>query len=247
MKTVALVSSMFFSVKADLNNIMDQMQTITKAKNITFGPPKSGSFQDMRAFVDPIKAMMEPIYDYGCWCVFAEDWVKAGGKPKDAIDERCKQLINGYRCARMDAKANGEECDAGNVAYTPYNFFAGATDMEAECITSNPGDTCAQTACFLEGDFTMHFLTDFITGNIGVLADPTLQTAQGFDRAVCLKGKNNDMGGNRECCGELPSRAPFSVTRGIQGCCGESIYSVMSQDCCADVNGDFVASIGSCP
>merc|ERR1712048_1532518 len=67
----------------------------------------------MRAFVDPIRTLMEPIYDYGCWCVFAENWHQAGGAPRDTIDERCKQLINGYRCARMDIT----DCDAGNVAY----------------------------------------------------------------------------------------------------------------------------------
>ena len=94
----------------------------------------------------------------------------------------------------------------------------------------------------------MHFLTDFITGNIGTLANANFQTTNGFDRSsVCLKGNNNNNGGQRECCGTHPSRAPFSVARGNHGCCGESLYSVMSQDCCSDPNGDYVASIGSCP
>ena len=120
--------------------------------------------------------------------------------------------------------------------------------MQAECEASNPGDACAQTACLIEGDFTMHFLTDFITGSISTLADPAFQTVNGFDRSSsCLKGNNNQNGGSRDCCGVHPNRAPYSAARGTHGCCGNTLFSTMSQDCCSDVSGDFVASIGTCP
>ena len=112
--TLSLVSL----AKANMNNILDQLSEMTKVNNITLASSIAGYFNDLRAFGDPIRTLMEPIYDYGCWCVFAENWHEAGGAPRDSIDERCKQLVNGYRCAKMDARAAGGDCDAGNVPYS---------------------------------------------------------------------------------------------------------------------------------
>ena len=40
---------------------------------------------------------------YGCWCYFGSEWSHAGGAVQDEYDAICKQLITGYRCARIDA------------------------------------------------------------------------------------------------------------------------------------------------
>ena len=173
-------------ITADMTNILKQMGEMVKSENLTVGGMnlRNANLDDDRMFVNPILQYMAPILNYGCWCHFGQDWIHAGGKVRDDIDLRCKQLIQGYRCARMDN--NG--CDAGNVNYTPYNFFFGQ-DIHDDCQSSNAGDQCAIDACVIEGSFTMHFLNDFVSGNIANLADPKFQGSNGWDReAECAPG-----------------------------------------------------------
>ena len=112
-------SSLTTMALADMIKILEQMGTMAKANNVTVG-----GLQSLRKsgpedrFVDPILTYMDPILNYGCWCHFGADWIHAGGKVRDDIDLRCKQLIQGYRCARMDARAQNKDCDAGNINYS---------------------------------------------------------------------------------------------------------------------------------
>ena len=55
---------------------------------------------------------------------------------------------------------------------------------------------------------------------------------------VCVKNKYQL---NDECCGNYPSRFPYSSD--ISGCCGNGIFMTVNQDCCSDGR---VVEIGSC-
>jgi len=240
-------SSLTTIALADMTKILEQMGTMAKANNVTVGGLQSLRSSSEYRFVDPILTYMDPILDYGCWCHFGNDWIHAGGKVRDEIDQRCKQLIQGYRCARMDARAQNKDCDAGNVNYTPYNFFFGQ-DIHADCATANAGDDCAIDACVIEGSFTLHFLSDFVSGNIENLADPKFQAANGWDRAAECKIRDSPRNSYHECCGEHPNRAPYSPSRGLLSCCGDSgLYQVSSHDCCVDQNNDMTIDLlGNC-
>lgn len=242
-------SSLTTIALADMIKILEQMGTMAKANNVTVG-----GLQSLRKsgpedrFVDPILTYMDPILNYGCWCHFGADWIHAGGKVRDDIDLRCKQLIQGYRCARMDARAQNKDCDAGNINYTPYNFFFGQ-DIHADCAAANAGDDCAIDACVIEGAFTLHFLSDFVSGNIVNIADPQFQTGNGWDReAECVVKNNGQSYTDHECCGEQPNRAPYSPSRGLLSCCGDSgLYQMTSHDCCVDQNNEFsIGLLGNC-
>ena len=123
MKLIALSSLATLAI-ADMDSITTNFIAMAKANNASIEGVEGALMRaaisgedDDRMFVDPILAALQPIFNYGCWCHFGADWVHAGGAVQDSVDTRCKQLINGYRCAKMDGVERGEECDAGNVAY----------------------------------------------------------------------------------------------------------------------------------
>merc|ERR1712100_915445 len=171
MKLVTL-STVFFAklAFADLDSIFEQMGNMVKANNMSIegemGAMMRAAIDENREFVDPILSALQPIYNYGCWCHFGAEWVHAGGKVQDTIDGRCKQLINGYRCAKMDGNARGEDCDAGTISYTTYNYFGGG-DLTLDCQGSNPNNICAQDACVIEGSFTLNYLVDIVNQSMG--------------------------------------------------------------------------------
>merc|ERR1712117_886475 len=217
---LATLSTTIFLAKlafADLDSIFEQMGNMVKANNMSIegemGAMMRAAIDDNREFVDPILSALQPIYNYGCWCHFGAEWVHAGGKVQDTVDARCKQLINGYRCAKMDGNDRGEDCDAGNIAYTTYNYFGGEP-IVSNCQASNPGNICAQDACVIEGQFTLDFLVDYVSGNIANTVDVQFQGAPNgvWDRdASCLTAQNNQPQ-DRACCGAQPNRAPYSIT-----------------------------------
>merc|ERR1712066_348651 len=172
-----------------------------------------------REVVGFVYTALQPIYNYGCWCHFGDEWHRAGGRTVDSIDARCKQLINGYRCAKMDGNARNEDCNAGKVAYTPYNWMLG-NDIVTDCQASNPGNICAQDACIIEGSFSVDYLPQIASNSMASIVNAQYQGANGWDRdAECATGRQQN-GGQRACCGVHPTRAPFSRARGLHDCCG---------------------------
>jgi len=245
MKLIAL-SSLATMAIADMDSITTNFIAMAKANNASIEGVEGAMMRaaitgsdDDRLFVDPILSNLQPIFNYGCWCHFGADWVHAGGAVQDSIDTRCKQLINGYRCAKMDGADRGEDCDAGNVAYTTYNYFGGEPIL-SNCANSNVGNQCAIDACIIEGQFTMDFLVDIVSNNMGSKTNADFQGAPlgTWDRDVeCVV--TNAPGGTRECCGAHPTRAPFSVTKGIHDCCnGLNLFNIATHQCC-DVTFDI--------
>lgn len=241
MKFLSTTSTLLaLTANAEFGRIVEQLTIAVKSQNISLPETEAGG----RAFVNPILNWLEPIYGYGCWCWFNEDWILAGGPVNDAIDQRCKQLINGYRCAKLDSKNRGEFCDPAVVPYMAYSLFGGG-DLVSECRAAN-ADACAQDACIIEGRFSLDYLPELMSGFNS--ANVAFQSSAGFNREQeCLVAATNNIQ-DKECCGSQPTRYPFSASRGAHGCCGDSLYSTNVQECCMDqVGNTFVASIGACP
>jgi len=239
MKLIALSSLATLAI-ADMDSITNNFIAMAKANNASIEGVEGammraavGGEGDDRMFLGPILSGLQPIFNYGCWCHFGEDWVHAGGPVQDETDARCKQLINGYRCAKMDALDRGEECDAGNVAYTPYNYFFGAPIL-SDCAASNPGNQCAIDACIIEGSFTVEFIDLIVTNDMSSVTQAEFQGAPlgTWDRDVeCVVTKQP--GGQRECCGAHPTRAPFGLSNGIKDCCNNlNLFNIANQQCC---------------
>ena len=118
-----LIGTLALSVQlalADFDSIFGQFHQMLKANNLSIPGELGAGLRagGNRDFAAPILNALLPMQDYGCWCHFGEDWQKAGGQVKDEVDMRCKQLVNGYRCAKMDGIDRGDECNAGLVSYT---------------------------------------------------------------------------------------------------------------------------------
>merc|ERR1712178_523216 len=117
MKLIALSTIFAKLAYADLDSILGQFATMLKANNASIEGEVGArlrslsSLNDNREFVDPILSQMDPIRNYGCWCHFGAEWVHAGG----------------------------EDRDAGNIAYTTYNYFGGEP-IVSNCQASNPGN-----------------------------------------------------------------------------------------------------------
>jgi len=60
---------------------------------------------------------------YGCWCDLDGNWLSLSGRPRDELDEICKQLVLGYKCVKRDLQ--GQECDPYRVLFRKNELFFG--------------------------------------------------------------------------------------------------------------------------
>lgn len=238
MKTIAVsVSCLVGSALAGKSQITDALKQLSAKNNATDEPTN-------RAFAGLIAGFLEPIDHYGCWCYFSEDYVFGKGPIQDGIDADCKILNQGYRCAKMDAIARGNDCNPATIVYTPYNFFSSTVDISSECRNSNLNNDnpeCAYDACMIEGAFTLKYFDTFF---LGLQFQTELQHAVhggAFDASVCELPPGNKEG-PKACCGEVPERASFNTDKGAKSCCGNNIYSTLTNMCC---NG-AVSGLGVC-
>jgi len=249
MKPVLLpVALTFFDsvyVRADLSSIQNQIAKIIEARNTTtpVGPTLrqfgTNQFNEEypygnMAFIDNFILPWATGSGYGCWCYFGSEWSHAGGPVQDEFDAVCKQLINGYRCARIDAMLRDENCDAGVVTYTEVIYSPDYEVVRESCTINNLDDQCAIDACILE----MSFVSQFV--NAVVLA-----YANDYEPQDSLKVDN---GWNRE-----DSCPTVSISGAMHSCCGAGLmrqsFNVETQECCVNSNDstEYVALLGSCP
>merc|ERR1712178_351991 len=110
-----------------------------------------------REFTGQIAAFLEPINGYGCWCYLDDTYrTTAHSRPVDELDNICRDLINGYKCATIDSENNEEElyCDAQQVTYVQFNFFGREEEhLDEDCDFLNSDDVCAARACKIEARF----------------------------------------------------------------------------------------------
>lgn len=172
------------------------------------------------------------INTYGCWCYFDENHGKGKGQPVNAIDEKCRQLAHAYDCAIMDAEDAGEPpCVPWDVQYIA-GISQGKDSLIQQCEALNPSK-CAADACKIEGDFVLTFFTDFVTINNQI--DVSYQHANGWDPIEeCKIGPEGEKDPNRQCCGEQPYRYKYKPFDGDRACCGQTVYSQTTQQCCPD-------------
>jgi len=189
-----------------------------------------------RQFGGLIGSFMVDISNYGCWCYLDGGYHGvARGAPVDWVDSQCKRLVNGYKCAHMDALTRGETCEAHTVDYISYDYFSAMQPIDVECAQLN-SDLCQQDACIVEAVFVMDFFPQFFGG---ITFNPQFQhpvVGGTFDTELeCPYGNGGKQADTeRECCGEfMTGRAPFK-TRNRQ-CCGIELINPLNTQCCDDV------------
>lgn len=180
---------------------------------------------------------MQPVWEYGCWCYFQADHGRGRGLVQNEVDGICQVLHHGYTCIKMDAQTDPDMlgCDPFGHTYNLQQTLGNENqELEMQCITSNPGDKCAQAICLVEAKFILNFIQ--IGTTPGFVFDASLKHSLGiFDPDTCVVGAN---GGSNwvddQCCGNYPTRFPFKSKDGARACCGHRTYSVALQQCCLD-------------
>jgi len=181
------------------------------------------------------------IWNYGCYCSFNENAkdTRPTGRPRDELDELCKDLHQCLRCVSMD---NGL-CDPYTVEWSAVINFG--QSMESACVhESQPEGTCAHGTCCCMVDFYFHFLNNPI--QLDQVTDE-YSHANEFDHdAECLcnpnEGPCGGTGGNEiECCGLSPmTRRPYRVGGRTDCCENKNIYNIDRLQCCDDGRVIFI-------
>ena len=111
------------------------------------------------------------------------------------------------------------------------------------CAQQNPDDSCAANACTIEN----HFISNTMNALMFSGTPPKLESyshVDGFEpSANCMATVSGGLKGERQCCGNHPTRFPYSHLAGKRQCCGSTTFDPTIFDCC---NDDTIASIGSC-
>jgi len=249
MKLIAVVATTLVSqISADVLGLK------TFSGNRTARGNKRPTGSNERAFSGQVASFLEPINGYGCWCYLDDTYRElAHARPVDTLDDTCRELINGYKCATMDAEDASEvECDAQQIVYSQFNFFGREEEhLEEDCASLNPLDVCAQRACMIEALFVFHIGTHLFFSGVDTRADydPNMvHISKGgpFDPAVECVGINNPVRSQSECCGSYGiGRKPYRVDSGFtsRSCCANEVYNKLIHECCGSTD---VVLIGSC-
>lgn len=178
------------------------------------------------------------LQNYGCHC-FAENSRAAGGPGQalDELDSLCLDLKRCHKCIEMDfgnAVTDQWDADVGK-----YRFDVDSVTSEISCDRNTDPEKKALCQC-----------DAFFAKQVGAMwVDADYNEANWHNKK---EGKatwvyedtckhKDEMKAADSCCGAYPERKSFSSID--RDCCGNTIYSVVSQDCCA---GDVTKPIGMC-
>lgn len=159
-------------VSADYSSILETIQTFERDM-FTFDPLND----------NVLSSIVANITDYGCWCNFnnlPNKVIHSSAPVLDDFDQICKTLVNGYSCGRIDpalqigSNSEFENDESENKSCDPttqiYNsglniediymigmFGDPVENLKMTCEEQNPGieNSCARTACLIEGNFIL--------------------------------------------------------------------------------------------
>jgi len=176
------------------------------------------------------------IWNYGCWCYFANNAGKGSGQPIDELDQLCKDLQSCYRCAKIDSLNNNNEeiCSPGTQDYKVHihkTFMSTNTQgILADCHSENSLDDCAANTCCCEMNFVSNLLRLWFSG---YQINKPQYNRDNWDAEMCKVIPLPPT--VLACCGEYPARVPYSLDRGKVECCNnEILYNLASHKCCSD-------------
>jgi len=203
-----------------------------KMKNGRFNPALRSLGLNCNSSKCRIPVSLSGIWNYGCWCNFGNNILQGQGPPQNKHDSACQKMQLCLRCAKLDAKNEGAECDPKTSSFNTYLSF-GTNSLDAECASKNKDDKCATNLCMCEMQFIAD-LVDLIWEDYTY--DPTVKhlTSGGpFDYVSNCELKQGSNPTNFECCGFYPDRAPYSED-GNRSCCNidQNIFNNLSHKCC---------------
>jgi len=175
---------------------------------------------------------------YGCHCLPDHEHAsksKPFGKPKDGIDETCKQMGVCYKCIENKYK--------GKCNQKPTNYrFELKKDKNGKYndIVCTDRDECKKDICECDRAFAINVKKHELDWNVKLHS-----TKSGFNREKECKRASGGKGGGHEtigCCGKIPN---VSIRKDNEQCCGKTAYNDKRRQCCNPKSGEVLAK-GSC-
>lgn len=173
------------------------------------------------------------IVSYGCYCFrdgnSGTDASFGSGRPVDAQDRLCSNLMKCRRCIQMDFGSD-DSCD---VHMEKYSY---SIDTDSRLITCNNSDPCKQEKCECDKAFAEDLgkiwndatFNEFYWNNNKNVRRRNKRNEETFDaEANCINNEESRLRAN-DCCGEIGRRMPYSTDR---------------HDCCNNVQ---LVGIGQC-
>jgi len=183
--------------------------------------------------------LVDPIWNYGCWCNFGQNLLEGQGGPVNRVDNMCRNLQLCLRCARWDGKndPNPYTCDPSTQSYSGVQV---GSHFVADCSVGNDPNHCASHVCSCNFHFIVS-LFSLIFDNSYQYDDSYLHS-NGFNSSQqCFSDPTG--AGQTSCCGYYPHRHPYNTNSEYKQCCDEHfLYNPMEQ-CC---DGGEVHPIGTC-
>merc|ERR1712127_855108 len=177
---------------------------------------------------------------YGCWCYFGSNIEEARGPPQDPFDRLCKVLVQGYECAVLDAREDGEMCIPWETEYKTVMILP-TTNVPVECGRVNKGNTCAERACIVETTFLISLQEKLFQFQLP--KDQFKHDSDRWNQSVCHPTENaslNDKTNEKLFCGDYPTRYPYHTKYGSKACCAGKTYNSAILLCCEDGRTDVV-------
>jgi len=171
---------------------------------------------------------------YGCHCLPDHEHASKSvpfGKPKDGIDETCRQMGVCYKC--LENKYKGKCKPEKNS----YKFEIKKDRKGIDCLDKE--GTCKRDICECDKAFALNvkrFEMDW---------DVKLHSVKGdFDRKRECRRSGPGRGGGHQnigCCGEIPN---VSIQKDNEQCCGPVSFNPKRKECC-NRRGDVLGK-GQC-
>ena len=175
---------------------------------------------------------LDAIWQYGCFCNFGTEWQKSHGQPMNEIDSICKRLYQCYKCATIDGRQEGNECNPATQQYSvPVIRDVNTDGSYVACNQMNTNDLCKIRTCCCDLNFAKDLLEFFFSGQI---LDPDLKHSNGFsmDESCPTCSGPWCKQGEKQCCGDYPERYPYNTKNGDRACCWTKTYNTNKLQCC---------------
>jgi len=186
---------------------------------------------------EPMGIQASRFFNYGCYCGELErnPGMQGHGRAVDPLDLTCQLASKCRHCAEMDL---GDRCHS----YRSYSFETAVVNGQKtiSCTDSGSGEKslCRRTLCECDKHFVDSMVAQKFEFNQANNVMWGFNKDQKCPTAAC---KNSESGCLKpdSCCGNFPTRLPYSSESGSKSCCSGSIYSTSVNKCCEGLVTDL--------
>ena len=174
---------------------------------------------------DELLLTLEKIENYGCHCIFGDNWKKGRSRPLNDVDQSCKDLTNCYKCINLDETYGMENDGSCDPEDQDFNFpdldRAENEGILESCLAVNNNDICKARLCSCDTKFVLTIVEKFFEGleidNNSRHSGPGSQFFENY-----CPPTSSGFNVQKACCGDYPTRFPYRSDNGKACCLGKT-------------------------